>query len=101
MRALATTGETRSDPNIPTLRESGVDVVTANWRGVFAGPGLSAAQTTALTNLVTQIVKSNGWKQELETRKWTDVFLAGEDFKREITENISATEVVMKDLGLA
>jgi hypothetical protein len=29
------------------------------------------------------------------------VFLAGEDFKRELNANIASTEVVMKDLGLA
>ncbi len=102
MIALATSGSRRiPGVDVPTMTELGLKVNMSNWRGVFAGPGLSAAQTTALTNLVTQIVKSNAWKQELETRKWSDVFLAGDAFKRELTANIADTEVVMKDLGLA
>ena len=38
---------------------------------------------------------------QLETRKWTDVFLAELPFQREIDANIKETEAVMKDLGLA
>ena len=38
---------------------------------------------------------------QLETRKWTDVFMAERPFEREIEANIKATEEVMKDLGLA
>ena len=37
----------------------------------------------------------------LETRKWTDVFLSGDAFGRDIEASIAATEGVMKDLGLA
>jgi putative tricarboxylic transport membrane protein len=86
--------------DVPTLTELGVPVTAANWRGVFAPPGISADQRTALINLMTQIHASAAWKQELETRKWTDVFLAGDAFGRDIEANIAATEGVMKDLGL-
>ena len=32
----------KADSSIPTLREQGVDVVTSNWRAVFALPALKA-----------------------------------------------------------
>jgi putative tricarboxylic transport membrane protein len=44
---------------------------------------------------------SEAWRKELETRKWTDVFMSERPFEREIEANIKATEVIMKDLGLA
>ncbi|WP_137181268.1 tripartite tricarboxylate transporter substrate binding protein [Roseomonas sp. AR75] len=101
MRALATTGERRSDPNIPTLKESGVDVVTSNWRGVFGAPGISAQQRQALVDLMTAIHALPAWKQMLETRGWDDAFLAGQPFAEYLTRDITATEGVLRDLGLA
>lgn len=101
MRALATTGETRSDPAIPTLRESGVDVVIANWRGVFAAPGINASQRAALTALITEINGLPAWRELLATRGWENAFLAGAEFERALAADIAATEVVLKDLGLA
>jgi len=101
MRALATTGETRSEPNIPTLRESGVDVVIANWRGVFGAPAINANQKAALTSFVTDLVALQAWKDLLETRGWDNAFLAGPEFERFLAADIQATEVVLKELGLA
>jgi putative tricarboxylic transport membrane protein len=101
MRALATTGETRSDPAIPTLKESGVDVVTANWRGVFAAPGINANQRAALTALMTEINALPAWRELVATRGWDNAFLAGAEFERYLAADIAATETVLKELGLA
>jgi putative tricarboxylic transport membrane protein len=101
MRALATTGERRSDPAIPTLKESGVDVVTSNWRGVFGAPGINAGQRQALADLMTAVHALPAWKQVLETRGWDDAFLAGAPFAEYLNRDIVATEGVLRDLGLA
>ena len=101
MRALATTGETRSDPNIPTLRESGVDVVVANWRGVFGAPGINPAQRAALTTLITELNALPAWGELLAIRGWDNAFLSGDDFDRFLAADIAATEAVLKELGLA
>lgn len=101
MRALATTGERRTDPAIPTLRESGIDVVTANWRGVFGAPAISPAQRTALVNLMTELHGMPAWREMLTTRGWDDAFMAGDAFAAFLQKDIADTEVVLKDLGLA
>ncbi|MCW8087763.1 Bug family tripartite tricarboxylate transporter substrate binding protein [Sabulicella glaciei] len=101
MRALATTGETRSDPAIPTLKESGLDVVTANWRGVFAPPGIRPEARETLTRFMTEIHALPAWRDLLQTRGWDDAFLAGADFERYLQADIAATETVLKELGLA
>lgn len=101
MRALATTGETRSLPDVPTLREAGVDVVAANWRGVFGAPGISAAQRAALTDLMTAIHALPAWREMLATRGWEDAFLTGPAFEQFIAADTVATEAVLKELGLA
>ena len=101
MRALATTGETRSDPAIPTLKESGVDVVISNWRGVFAPPGIRPDAREALVRLMTEIHASAGWKEILQTRGWQDAFLTGDAFAQFLERDRAQTEVVLKEIGLA
>jgi len=101
MRALATTGESRSDPAIPTLREAGVDVVTANWRGVFGAPGINSNQRAALTALITELVALPAWRELLATRGWDNAYLSGADFDRFLVADTAATEAVLKELGLA
>ena len=102
MIPLATSGRTRiPGVNVPTMTELGMNLVMANWRGVFAPPGITNAQRDALVNFVSQVKNSTAWQQELVTRKWSDAFLTEIPFEREIRWDIERTEAVMKDLGLA
>jgi putative tricarboxylic transport membrane protein len=102
MIPLAVSGNVRiPGVNLPTLRELGMNVAVANWRGVFAAPGVTQAQRDKLVELMSKINQSAAWQQELVTRKWTGVFLADLPFEREINKDITETESVLKDLGLA
>lgn len=101
MRALATTGETRADPAIPTLREAGLDVVATNWRGVFAPPGVRPEARETLTRFITELHALPAWRELLATRGWDDAFLPGAEFERFLQADIAATETVLKELGLA
>ncbi len=102
MIPLAVSGARRiPGVNVPTLPELGVNVTMSNWRGVFAAPGITQAQRDALIDLITRMHGSQSWRNELEARKWSDVFLTELPFQREIEANIKLTEAVLKDLGLA
>jgi putative tricarboxylic transport membrane protein len=101
VRALATTGERRLDPAVPTLKESGLDVVATNWRGVFGAPGINATQRQALVDLMTAIHASEGWRRILADRGWEDAFLTGAPFDQFLERDRAETESVLKDLGLA
>jgi putative tricarboxylic transport membrane protein len=101
VRALATTGEARLDPNVPTLKESGIDVVATNWRGVFGAPGINPGQRQALVDLMTAIHATEAWKRILSERGWEDAFLTGAAFDQFLDRDRAETEGVLKDLGLA
>lgn len=101
MRALATTGAERTDPNIPTLKESGVDVVLTNWRGVFGPPGLRPDARDALVRLMAEIHALPAWKETLKTRDWTDAFLTGPELDAFLERDRAQTEAVLKEIGLA
>lgn len=102
MRMLAVSSAERLDivPDVPTLQESGVDVVLLNWRGVVAGPDLSDADRTALIDLLTQLNESAAWQEALATNGWDNVFLAGDEFTAFIAEENATISEVLKNIGL-
>ena len=58
LRVLAVSGETRV-PNVdaPTLTESGIDLVFANWRGVIAPPGITHGERERLIDIFTSSIR--------------------------------------------
>ena len=84
----------------PTFTEGGVELVVQNWRGVWAGPGLSAEQTAAITADVEKLVNSESWQATLATKGWNNTWLAGDAFKAQLATEIEATTAILKDIGL-
>lgn len=101
LRALAVAGSQRV-PGIdaPTLKESGYAVELINWRGVVAPGGIKPAAKARLVKAVTDMQASKGWKDALAKNRWTDTFLAGDQFDAYVKEQVSTTNGVLKDLGL-
>lgn len=84
----------------PTFKEGGVDLTVMNWRGVWAGPGLSAEQTAAIVADVEKMVNSATWKKTLETKGWINTWLPGDEFKAQLALDNEATTAILKDIGL-
>ncbi|MBP1886260.1 Bug family tripartite tricarboxylate transporter substrate binding protein [Sinorhizobium mexicanum] len=101
LRLLAVSSAERL-PSIdaPTLKESGVDVVVENWRMVAAAPGLTDEQKAAVSADIEKLAKSAGWQEVLKTKGWQDTYLAGDAFNAQLSKDVSATETVLKDIGL-
>ena len=86
--------------DIPTLKEQGIDVDLANWRAIVAAPGIDDSQKQALLAAVDSAVKSDGWQKVLADKKWTDLYLPGDQFTQLIaSENARVTEI-LKSIGL-
>jgi putative tricarboxylic transport membrane protein len=102
MRALAVTSPKRlAGIDVPTLKEQGIDVALANWRGVFAAPGISDAQKKDMIATVDKTVKSKPWQEALAKNQWTDLYLSGDEFKTFLDNELKQTEKVINGLGLA
>lgn len=101
LRVLGITAPERvAGIDAPTLKEQGVDVELANWRGIVAAPGISETQKATLADAIDKAVKSDAWKAVLAEKKWTDLYLPGDDFGKLITsENARVTET-LKSIGL-
>jgi putative tricarboxylic transport membrane protein len=90
LRALAISAPSRlAGIDVPTLKERGVDVVFANWRGVFAPPGLSEEKRALLLAALEEMVGRPEWRGLLASHHWTDLYLAGEPFGRFVQDEQS------------
>lgn len=84
----------------PTFKEGGVDVTIQNWRMVAAAPGISDEQKAAITADIEKMVTSKSWQDALATKGWANTYLAGDEFKQQLAQDIAATSGILKDIGL-
>ncbi|HWG84973.1 MAG TPA: tripartite tricarboxylate transporter substrate-binding protein [Deinococcales bacterium] len=101
LRALAISSKRRlAGINIPTLIEQKINVDLANWRGVVAAPGITAAQRQALLDLVDRIHKSKQWQDTLKARNWEDLYLPGSRFEVFLAVESDRIAKTLKSIGL-
>jgi putative tricarboxylic transport membrane protein len=102
VKILAVTSAERAEGvDAPTLKESGVDLVFSNWRGLVAAPDLSDDAKKTLVDLVTKLHDSKEWKAALEEKGWTDAFQAGDEFATFLQSENDRVAGVLRELGLA
>ncbi|NMF87930.1 Bug family tripartite tricarboxylate transporter substrate binding protein [Aromatoleum petrolei] len=101
LRALAVSGAERiPGESVPTLKEQGVNVEMVNWRSIFAAPGISEAQHKELVAALDKAVASTSWKEALKRNDWTDMYLAGPEFKKFLDADIARITKLVTDLGM-
>ncbi|WP_418320474.1 Bug family tripartite tricarboxylate transporter substrate binding protein [Piscinibacter sakaiensis] len=101
MKPIGVTSEARlKGIAIPTLKEQGINVVLGNWRGVYAAPGISAAERKALTDMVIAATKSKAWQEALEKNNWTPALLAGKEFEDFVDNSFASLRATMVKAGM-
>jgi putative tricarboxylic transport membrane protein len=102
MRALAISSDKRLPGiDIPTLKEQGIDVELANWRGVFGAPGITDAQKKELVDLVAKTVKTPAWQATLKKNDWEDLYEGGDAFKTYVDREQVRITKILEGVGLA
>ena len=102
VRVLAVTSDKRIDalPDVPTVKESGIDFTFTNWRGIVAPPEISAGDKQVWVDALTKMHGSAAWKAELEKRGWTDAFETGDQFGTFLKAQDQDVADILKGLGL-
>jgi putative tricarboxylic transport membrane protein len=101
LRAIAITAPARlKGMNVPTLKEQGVDVDIANWRGVYGAPGITPEQRKALADAVVKATKTKAWAQTLEKNNWTPLVLTGPELDKFIDDEHARLRALMVKLGM-
>ncbi|MFC9963878.1 Bug family tripartite tricarboxylate transporter substrate binding protein [Nocardia ignorata] len=86
----------------PTMAEAGypqVDLV--NWRGFVAPPGLSEQEQKELIDIVTEMTRTESWRDAVARNRWQETFLAGEAFRQFLAEEQTRITEIVEDLGLS
>jgi len=101
MRYLAISADAKVDGiDSPTIKDSGLDVTLANWRGIVGAPDIDPAARDAAVAFVTRIHDGPAWQATLKAKGWTDFFKPGDAYKTFLGEEITRVEGVLKDIGL-
>lgn len=101
LRLLGVSSDARiAGVDAPTFKEAGTDVSIQNWRMVAAAPGLTDEEVASIAADFDKLHKSAAWQETLKTKGWADTYLAGDEFKAQLEKDVSATEGILKDIGL-
>lgn len=98
---LISSTEAEEEVEIPTVADIGhADLEFANWRSVMAPGGIDDALRDQYIQVITEVVASDAWAEQLDTNGWTDLFLAGDEFASWLDEENTRVEGVLTQLGL-
>ncbi len=99
LRALAVSGP-EAISGIPTLKEQGIEVEFANWRGIVAPPDLSEEAKEELIAAVGKMAESQPWQETLKAKGWTDLYLPGDQFGEFLKSEQTRIKDVLTQIGL-
>ena len=101
VRILAMTGADRiSDaPEVPTLKEQGVDATFVNWRGFFAAPGTSPEKAAAYHAALKKMYDTNEWETVRKRNGWVEIYNPGSEFVTFLEGQEKVIGDLMKELG--
>lgn len=94
-------GKRQAGIDAPTFKEQGFKVELANWRGIVAAPGISAADRTRLIEALDKMHASKEWQDTLKTRGWTDLYLSGPKYSLFLKTEAARARGVLQEIGLA
>ena len=83
--------------DVPTMKESGYDVVSRSVRGVVAPAGISKQEEQFLVEMMRKVTQSKEWAEYAEKNMMTIKFLGGADYakyladeREQLTKNLKA-----------
>lgn len=101
LRVLAVSSDERvKGIDAPTLKEAGIDLTFANWRGVLAPPGISDDAKKAMVKALEDLHATQQWKDALVKNGWTDAFVTGEQFEQFLKDQDERVSSTLTELGL-
>ena len=102
LRVIASLTEKRlaSLPNVPTIKEQGIDVpLIPQARGVVAPPGVSREVVQYWEGVLDRFEKTATWKQYLEQNQFEDGYLKGPPLSKFFDDLTVQMRDVLKEAG--
>lgn len=101
IRIIAVTSEAKVDGiEAPSLKESGINVVVGNWRGIVGAPEMSAEGKAMWLDRFAKMEEGPAWKDILAKQGWENAYLAGDDFSAFLETEKTRIGDILKEAGL-
>lgn len=99
--AVADTKRITDFPNVPTMKEAGVDMVSYNWRGIGGPPGLPKEVVAFWVDALTKMRATDDWqKGYLAKVNQGDGWLVGDQLMGYVHKEHDQFKAVFEKLGL-
>lgn len=99
LRAIGVSSK-RAVFGIPSIREQGVDVDMANWRGVFTGQNVPDARQAEMLEAVKAAAGHESWQKTLKQNHWESSLLSGPSLASFIDFDLTTSRVMVHLLKL-
>ncbi|EJL82461.1 hypothetical protein PMI15_03064 [Polaromonas sp. CF318] len=99
LRAIGVSSK-RTVFGIPSIREQGVDVDMANWRGVFTGQNVAEARQAEMLEAVKAATGHESWQKTLKQNHWESSLLSGPSLASFIDFDLTTSRVMVHLLKL-
>jgi tripartite-type tricarboxylate transporter receptor subunit TctC len=91
--------ETMGWQDIPTCKESGLDVEYLMLRGIFAAPGITPAQTQYWIDLLNRVTETPEWRDLMAQGAFNTTTMTGDAFRTWLTREEERHRSLMQEAG--
>ena len=86
--------------DVPTVKESGIDVVFPHWRGIVAHPGMTDEEAAYWETIIEKAMATDDWKQIMENNSWLPYYKNSADTKAMWEEEFEVYKSLTDAVGL-
>lgn len=104
LRCIAVSADERMKgdfAHVPTVKESGIDVVFPHWRGLLTHKDITAEEIAYWENLIEKAIATDDWQQILTNNSWTSYYRNSADTKAMWNEEFDVYKELTQAVGLA
>ncbi len=93
---------TKSFPNVPSIKEEGIDIpILDQVRGFVAPPGVSKEVIRYWEDLFGRLSKTPSWKKYVEEEHFDELFRKSHELSMDIDEQTKLLRPILKEAGIA
>ncbi|MGZ5095147.1 MAG: tripartite tricarboxylate transporter substrate-binding protein [Burkholderiales bacterium] len=85
----------------PTWKEQGVNAVSSSWRGLMGPRGMTAEQIAYWDRVFAALVKTDGWKKDLEENFWDEGYADAKSTRKRLDDEYAEYKAILTELGVA
>ncbi len=103
LRCIAVTSGTRMPGNfadVPTVKESGIDVVFPHWRGILGHSNMSAEEIIWWENIIEQAIETDQWQSIMRNNSWEPFYKDSKETREMWEEEYEVYKSLVNNLGL-